>query len=218
MNKGILCKENGTLSSFCDIEDVKDVIGRNLLEAAPDSYCIAVYAKRDLINELFVSLISDGYIFSYADFDNLDDMVKDTIYLMMIMDDCRVSIEPAISDSGIVIMHDADKVLIYADDCEDKCGKRIIDYCVNEDMNITYFDLDGNDKCEINETDECSYKENQSIAETINIIRNDNGNPEGFTKSLFHKVGNGSYCTSYSYYDNDVETLKKVADEFGIKI
>ena len=80
-------KKNGTLASLCDIEDVKNIIGKNLIEARNDLYCIAVYAKRDFINELFVSMISDGYIFSYADFDNLDDMVKDRIYLMMISGD-----------------------------------------------------------------------------------------------------------------------------------
>ena len=127
-------KKNRTLVSLCDIEDVKNIIGKDLIDARNDLYCIAVYAKRDFINELFVSMISDGYIFSYADFDNLDDMVKDRIYLMMISGDCRVSIEPAITSSGNAIMHDADKVLIYADDFENNCGKKIIDYCVNEDI------------------------------------------------------------------------------------
>ena len=156
MKQGFMCKKNGTIASLCDIEDVKNIIGKNLIEARNDLYCIAVYAKRDFINELFVSMISDGYIFSYADFDNLDDMVKDRIYLMMISGDCRVSIEPAITSDGNAIMHDADKVLIYADDFKDNRGKKIIDYCVNEDMDITYFDLEGNDEYEIDEIDECS--------------------------------------------------------------
>lgn len=220
MNKGFLCKENGTLASLCDIDDIKDIIGGSLAESETDLYCIAVYAKRDLINELFVSLISDGYIFSYADFDNLDDMVKDTIYLMIIMSDCRVSIEPAINDKGIVIMHDADKVLIYTDDCnyEDKSSKKIMDYCVNEDMDVIYFDLEGNDDCKIDEIDECPCRKTESGMENVYIYRNDNGKPEGFVKSWNHVIGNGSYCTTYSYFNDDTNTLKKVADEFGVRI
>ena len=213
-----MCKKNGTLASLCDIEDVKSIIGKNLIEARTDLYCIAVYAKRDFINELFVSMISDGYIFSYADFDNLDDMVKERFYLMMISGDCRVSIEPAITSDGNAIMHDADKVLIYADDFNDNRGKKIIDYCVNEDMDITYFDLEGNDEYEIDEIDECSCDDAQSFAENVNIIRNDSGKAEGFVKSWSHTIGNGSYCTTYSYFDNDIESLKEIADEFGIKI
>ena len=218
MKQEFMCKKNRTLVSLCDIEDVKNIIGKTFIDARNDLYCIAVYAKRDFINELFVSMISDGYIFSYADFDNLDDMVKDRIYLMMISGDCRVSIEPAITSSGNAIMHDADKVLIYADDFENNCGKKIIDYCVDEDMDIIYFDLESDDKSEIDEINECSCDEDQSFAENVNIIRNNNGKAEGFVKSWSHTIGNGSYCTTYSYFDNDIESLKEIADEFGIKI
>ena len=130
--------------SFDDIEDVYSTIGIELMHLEDEEDYIAVYGKIDLIKELFITMISDGYEFGYADFDTLDEMRKDMIYMMFIRGNCVISVEPAYSNNGVVIGHDAKVALFYMDDCK----QDVIDYCVKRDMKVTLFDFDECDNAE----------------------------------------------------------------------
>ena len=145
--------------SFDDISDVYDTIGIELMELEDPTDYIAVYGKVDLVKELFTTMISDGYEFGYADFDALDEMQKDMIYMMFIRGNCVISVEPAYSNNGVVMGHDAKVALFYMDDCK----QDVIDYCVNRDMEVTLFDFDGCD------CDECEdYDDSEDEGYTIN--------------------------------------------------
>lgn len=135
--------ENMEIVSFDDIEDVYDTIGIELMQLEDEEDYIAVYGKVDLIKELFTIMISDGYEFGYADFDTLDEMRKDMIYMMFIRGNCVISVEPAYNNNGVVIGHDAKVALFYMNDCK----QDVIDYCVKRDMEVTLFDFD-EDECE----------------------------------------------------------------------
>ena len=136
--------EKMEIVSFDDIEDVYDTIGIKLMQLENKEDYIAVYGKIDLIKELFTIMISDGYEFGYADFDSLDEMRKDMIYMMFIRGNCVISVEPAYNNNGVVMGHDAKVALFYMDDCK----QDVIDYCVNRDMEVTLFDFGECDDCE----------------------------------------------------------------------
>ena len=143
--------EKMEIVSFDDIEDVYDTIGIELMHLEDEEDYIAVYGKVDLIKELFTIMISDGYEFGYADFDTLDEMRKDMIYMMFIRGNCVISVEPAYNNNGVVIGHDAKVALFYMNDCK----QDVIDYCVKRDMKVTLFDFD-EDECECE--NKCSYE------------------------------------------------------------
>ena len=147
--------EKMEIVSFDDIEDVYDTIGIELMQLENKEDYIAVYGKVDLIKELFTTMISDGYEFGYADFDTLDEMRKDMIYMMFIRGNCVISVEPAYSNNGVVMGHDAKVALFYMDDCK----QDVIDYCVNRDMEVTLFDFDECDDCS-----ECACKKDEKPA------------------------------------------------------
>ena len=150
--------EKMEIVSFDDIEDVYDTIGVELMQLENKEDYIAVYGKIDLIKELFTTMISDGYEFGYADFDTLDEMRKDMIYMMFIRGNCVISVEPAYSNNGVVMGHDAKVALFYMDDCK----QDVIDYCVNRDMEVTLFDFD---ECEC-ECSECACKKDEKTTTT----------------------------------------------------
>ena len=151
--------------SFDDIEDVYDTIGIELMHLEDEEDYIAVYGKIDLIKELFTTMISDGYEFGYADFDTLDKMRKDMIYMMFIRGNCVISVEPAYSNNGVVIGHDAKVALFYMDDCK----QDVIDYCVKRDMEVTLFDFDEDEcECENKCSHECDNAENKN-AYTVTV-------------------------------------------------
>ena len=151
--------------SFDDIEDVYDTIGIELMQLEDKEDYIAVYGKVDLIKELFTIMISDGYEFGYADFDTLDEMRKDMIYMMFIRGNCVISVEPAYSNNGVVIGHDAKVALFYMNDCK----QDVIDYCVKRDMEVTLFDFDKDEcECENKCSHECDNAENKN-AYTVTV-------------------------------------------------
>ena len=170
--------EKMEIVSFDDIEDVYDTIGVELMQLENKEDYIAVYGKIDLIKELFTTMISDGYEFGYADFDTLDEMRKDMIYMMFIRGNCVISVEPAYSNNGVVMGHDAKVALFYMDDCK----QDVIDYCVNRDMEVTLFDFDDCDDCS-----ECACKKDEKPTTTSSATYRVNGkevNKETFESAL----------------------------------
>ena len=152
--------ENMEIVSFDDIEDVYSTIGIELMHLEDEEDYIAVYGKIDLIKELFTTMISDGYEFGYADFDTLDEMRKDMIYMMFIRGNCVISVEPAYSNNGVVIGHDAKVALFYMNDCK----QDVIDYCVKRDMEVTLFDFDKDEcECENKCSHECDDTEDKNV-------------------------------------------------------
>ena len=158
--------EKMEIVSFDDIEDVYNTIGIELMHLEDEEDYIAVYGKIDLIKELFTTMISDGYEFGYADFDTLDEMRKDMIYMMFIRGNCVISVEPAYSNNGVVIGHDAKVALFYMDDCK----QDVIDYCVNRDMEVTLFDFGECDDCS-----ECTCKKDEKPTTTTSTTYRVNG-------------------------------------------
>ena len=152
--------EKMEIVSFDDIEDVYDTIGIEIMHLEDEEDYIAVYGKVDLIKELFTIMISDGYEFGYADFDTLDEMRKDMIYMMFIRGNCVISVEPAYNNNGVVIGHDAKVALFYMNDCK----QDVIDYCVKRDMKVTLFDFDEDEcECENKCSHECDDTEDKNI-------------------------------------------------------
>ena len=68
--------------------------------------------------------------------------------------------------------------------------------------------------CECDEDTELGNHESRSVS----IHKDDDGNPEGFTKSWTLNKG-GIYSTgSYSYWSSDIDSVKRMAGKFDIEI
>ena len=134
-----------------DYEDVYDLVGNALFQLEKDTDYIAVYGKRDLISFLFTEMLKDDYVFGYADFDALDEGIADRVYLMIIRQNCTISVEPAISSNNVVIGHDAKVAFIDMDECK----QNIVDYCVNSDKDVILFGYDDEEDCDIDCCDCC---------------------------------------------------------------
>lgn len=195
-----------------DITDIYDSIGLSLMELEDEKDYIAVYGKRDLICELFEMMITDGYSFRYADCDFMDEMLKDTVYMMFVRQDCGVSIEPAYCSKGTPTMHDAKTAFIFMDDCK----QDVIDYCVKSDKNVVLFDYE--DDCNCDQCQCACTDKDTDDSESTHISRDKHGNPLGFSKS-WSTVRDGVHCySSYSHYSSDVDMLRSIASDFGVRL
>ncbi len=178
-----------------DITEIYSSIGTELMNLENEKDYVAVYGKRDLINELFEMMIADGYSFRYADCDFIDEMLKDTVYMMFVYSDCGVSIEPAHCSKGTPTMHDAKTAFIFMDDCK----QDVIDYCVKSDKNVVLFDYE-DDCCGCDEC-QCVCNDNDGELTTLSTYF---VNGEPVDKSVFEK------------YDKELRArMKAIEDEMN---
>ena len=204
--------ENMEIIGLEDITDIYDSIGLALMELEDEKDYIVVYGKRDLICELFEMMITDGYSFRYADCDFMDEMLKDTVYMMFVRQDCGVSIEPAYGKKGVPIIHDAKTAFIFMDDCK----QDVIDYCVKSDKNVVLFDYE--DDCDCDERQCTCTDKDTDDSESTHISRDKHGNPLGFSKT-WSTVRDGVHCySSYSHYSSDVDMRRSIASDFGVRL
>lgn len=122
---------------YSNMDELYSRIGVELFKLSDRDDYIAIYAKRDVINNLFVSMIRDGYDIAYVDFDMADSMLENRIYVMLVRENGAVSIERAHSDSGDILHHDAKIVLAYREDCD----RDVIDYCIESGKDVVLFDF-----------------------------------------------------------------------------
>lgn len=122
---------------YSNMDELYSRIGVELFKLSDRDDYIAIYAKRDVVNNLFVSMIRDGYDIAYVDFDMADNMLENRIYVMLVRENGAVSIERAHSDSGDVLHHDAKIVLAYREDCDHD----VIDYCIESGKDVVLFDF-----------------------------------------------------------------------------
>ncbi len=129
--------------------------------------------------------------------------------------------------------HDADIAIIFADDCT----QDIVDYCIDNDMEVILFDFENDegfcDEDNLEDHEDCdgcrncngckdcgnrngreSNKENlntyESKSAAITVAKTKNNVPKGFTKSWFTDEDGIFSHSTYSFYRNDFELLRDV--------
>lgn len=129
---------------FISLNQTEDIFGitENIFNESGDNETVAVYGKPDFISELFVLFIKADYIFKYADFDNLDDYLKDCVYCLSVNKDKSVWIEKAYSDD-ILLETNASAVLVNLNDTDVGIEQDIIDCYEYSEARIVEFDFEG---------------------------------------------------------------------------
>lgn len=214
--------EDIEIMSFYETEDVNNFIDKKVDELDEDNDLV-VYAKRDLIAELFINMINNDYDFGYINFDRLDDLRKNEVYIMTVSNERRVDIEHAYKN-GRVVGHESKIALFYTDDCK----QDIIDYCINSGMEVILFDFEDDEGycngdcgcegcgvCEKCKDDQNTY---ESESTTVTVSKSKNGVPNGFTRSRYSEEDGVSCHSSYSFFCDDLGVLKDVAKEIGVKL
>lgn len=200
------------IKSFYDVENVYNLVNEKADELQEDEDLV-VYAKRDLISELFVKMIENNYDFGYIDFDKLDDLLKNEAYIMTVNNNYAVSIERAYINKKIV-EHNSKTALFYMDDCK----QDVIDYCLNNDMEVILFDFEDDEGYD--DSDECRERENsyKSKSATVRVSKSKNGIPKVFSKSRYNDDMGIFSSATYSFFSDDLDLVNRIAKEFDLKL
>lgn len=163
---------------------------------------ISIIAKYDEAKEIIKKLLFVGF-----DINSLEIYSNDYYeeYIISIDSDMSVWCEKFKRETGYI--NDTPSVAYVMDNCNSAVFKHInsdeiYEVCIgeNDDEKTQSTSLDTNN------------------SESIYISRSKDGTPEGFSKSWF-TVEDGITCySSYSHYSNDINALKDIASDFGVKL
>ena len=170
---------------------------------------VAVIAEKSIIEYLMYEALD---LFAAVSIRKVDlELDEDNAeYMMTLDDDCNMVVCPIefydddyFTDIGYAyVSMDGD------------ISQMTINHLLDRDVKIVLFGNDCDEKCD----DDDDNGKLDSYSETHTISRSDDGTPEGFTKSwATNKYGCGVY-SSYSFFSDNLDLLRNIANEFGIKI
>lgn len=92
----------------------------------------------------------------------------------------------------------------------DNCSSAVIPHCNSKNLYEVFV---GENEDKLSNTD--NYTQN---SKSIYISRSKDGTPEGFTKSWIIVRDDMTCHSSYSYYSDNINMLRKIASDFGVKL
>lgn len=213
--EGILIKnkyEDIDMVNVFDDEDIYDIFIEHASNPELDE-TIGLIANRELVN-----YITDGLLdLEWTSAKKIDFEQEDLEYMVSIDNDGYVV--------AIPVEYYKDKYFVDMKTVYISMGGDItqgtIDECVNADKEVILFGL-SEDDCECGDCcDCCDCKFDDSITTKSNsstVIRGKDGKLNGFSSTWSDNTDDIFYNSSYSYYSNNEESIKKLAKEFGVNI
>ena len=204
-------------------EDVHELSVEMLYDVLNFSDCVSAVCHYDIATALLSELIQSEVQIGQIDLTN-EWTGYDKEYFVYIVDGC-VSCEPAfrsVNDGG----HDkylemAANIMYVHQDCNSKVLKyidcdKIFEFAVEELDGIDEDEMccSGCADCEDTDDEITTHHSN-----SVTVSRDKFGTPTGFTKSWFRDNGDGvSQYSSYSYYCNDEDMLRDLAQDLGVEL
>ena len=204
-------------------ENVHELSAEMLHDALNFSDCVSAVCHYELATALLSELIQSEVQIGQIDLTN-EWTGYDKEYFVYIVDGC-VSCEPAfrsVNDGG----HDkylemAADIMYVHQDCNSKVLKyidcdKIFEFAVEELDGIDEDEMccSGCADCEDTDDEITTHHSN-----SVTVSRDKFGTPTGFTKSWFRDNGDGvSQYSSYSYYCNDEDILRDLAQDLGVEL
>lgn len=204
-------------------EDVHELSIEMLHDALNFSDCVSAVCHYELATTLLSELIQSEVQIGQIDLTN-EWTGYDKEYFVYIVDGC-VSCEPAfrsVHDGG----HDkylemgADIMYVHQD-----CNSKVLKYIdCDKIFEFAVEELDGIDEDEMccsgcADCDDTDDEITTHHSNSVTVSRDKFGAPTGFTKSWFRDNGDGvSQYSSYSYYCNDEDILRDLAQDLGVEL
>lgn len=193
--------------NFYDIEDFVDDVIEKHSSIKPSYDSISIISKYDIAKEIIKQLVLAEYDIVSIDISKEDHDFYYDEYVISI-DSEGIWCQKAKVDNKYVLL-ESDVIYIL-----DDCSSKIIPYCNGD---IVYEVSIGED--EYDEIDEYECLTTDTSSQSTTISRNKDGVPTGFSKTWSNVTDDGiSYYSSYSHYSNDIDCLRKVAEDFGVDL
>ena len=191
-------------------EDICDIFIANAAGINGEDVTVAVIANKELVNYI----VDELFKFDWTSPKRIDFEKDDLEYMVSINGDGHVVAMPIESFKDKYFI-DIDTVYSSMDG---DVSQDIIDKCVNMDKEVVLFGLEDDD-CECDCCGKCDC--NGSVTTKSNsstVSKDDDGTLNGFSVSWTDSNDGAFYSSSYSYYSNDENTVRRLAKEFGVNV
>ena len=187
----------------CDVADKYDSI--NKLEEYKD---VAIIAKYEEARQIIKELMCIGYDLHSIVMHDVEYDGYEFEYIISLYDD-EIWVEPMMRESGYIT---DDSPIMYV---LGNCSSKVIPYCKGKVMfEVTV----GEEECDCDECQCACTDKDTDDSESTHISRDKHGNPLGFSKT-WSTVRDGVHCySSYSHYSSDVDMLRSIASDFGVRL
>lgn len=185
----------------CDIADKFNMV-------EDDFGDIAIIAKYEEAKEIIAELVCIGYSLESIEIDRPEWRNYYDEYLISLNFD-GIWCQPMKVD-GKYITDDSTITYIL-----DKCSSTVIPHCKG---NVVFEVGIIDEECDCDECQCTCTDKDTDDSESTHISRDKEGNPLGFSKT-WSTVRDGVHCySSYSHYSSDVDMLRSIASDFGVRL
>ena len=198
-------------------ENISDIITLDATEEIVDIFLeslektdntTGIIANKELIEYTMGEALAQDWI----NVRRVDIEVDDLEYMLSVDDDGDLVVQP-VSDFKDRYFSSMETVYISMDG---DVSQDVIDNCVDRDVNVILFGYE--EDCDCDECQCACTDKDTDDSESTHISRDKHGNPLGFSKS-WSTVRDGVHCySSYSHYSSDVNMLRSIASDFGVKL
>lgn len=198
-------------------ENISDIITLDATEEIVDIFLqslemtdktTGIVANKELIEYAMGEALAQDWI----NVRRVDIELDDLEYMISVDDDGDLVVQPVIEYTD-KYFSSMETVYISMDG---DVSQDVIDNCVDRDVNVILFGYENEcdcDECQCGCTDK-----DTDDSESTHISRDKHGNPLGFSKT-WSTVRDGVHCySSYSHYSSDVDMLRSIASDFGVRL
>ena len=198
-------------------ENISDIITLDATEEIVDIFLeslektdktTGIIANKELIEYAMGEALAQDWI----NVRRVDIELEDLEYMLSVDDDGDLVVQP-VADFKDKYFSSMETVYISMDG---DVSQDVIDNCIDRDVNVILFGYE--EDCDCDECQCACTDKDTDDSESTHISRDKHGNPLGFSKT-WSTVRDGVHCySSYSHYSSDVDMLRSIASDFGVRL
>ena len=198
-------------------ENISDIITLDATEEIVDIFLeslkktdktIGIIANKELVEYAMGEALAQDWI----NVRRVDIELEDLEYMLSVDDDGDLVVQPVV-DFKDKYFSSMETVYISMDG---DVSQDVIDNCIDRDVNVILFGYE--EDCDCDECQCACTDKDTDDSESTHISRDKHGNPLGFSKT-WSTVRDGVHCySSYSHYSSDVDMLRSIASDFGVRL
>lgn len=198
-------------------ENISDIITLDATEEIVDIFLeslentdktTGIIANKELIEYAMGEALAQDWI----NVRRVDIELDDLEYMLSVDDDGDLVVQPVVEYAD-KYFSSMETVYISMDG---DVSQDVIDNCIDRDVNVILFGYE--EDCDCDECQCACTDKDTDDSESTHISRDKHGNPLGFSKT-WSTVRDGVHCySSYSHYSSDVNMLRSIASDFGVRL
>ena len=201
-------KYEENISDIITLDTTEEIVDVFLESLEKTDKTTGIIANKELIEYAMGEALAQDWI----NVRRVDIELDDLEYMLSVDDDGDLVVQPVIEYTD-KYFSSMETVYISMDG---DVSQDVIDNCVGRDVNVILFGYE--EDCDCDECQCACTDKDTDDSESTHISRDKDGNPMGFSKT-WSTVKDGVHCySSYSHYSSDVDMLRSIASDFGVRL